>query len=153
MEQSTESKVVAKHIPGNPDLPRDDYADVLTWHYQHGDPQDGERVRVFDRKSGDFVAEGTWEHRRDQPEGSSKAVVHTDDQDSVAVPAGVRLEVVQALPRPRPALLTASELYVAAELLEELGALYAGEKLGELASAVAEKIADGLDLHPSPPHA
>ena len=108
MEQTTESKVVAKHVPGNPDLPRDHYANVLSWHYQHGDPQDGERVRVFDRKSGDLVAEGTWEHRRDQPDGSSKAVVHTDDHDSVAVPAGVRLEVVQALPRPRPPVLTAA---------------------------------------------
>ena len=42
---------------------------------------------------------------------------------------------------------------MAAELLEELGALYAGEKLGELASAVAEKIAEGLDLRTSPPRA
>ena len=148
MTQTTDRGILAKHVPGNPDMPRDAYADILSWHYHHGDPQDGERVRVVDRASGTFIAEGTWERRLDQPSGTNMAVVHTDDEGAVTVPSDVRLEMVQALPRPRPPVLTESELYVAAELLEELGAVYTGEKLGRLAQALAAKITHALDVPP-----
>jgi len=151
MTQSTDDKILAKQVPGNPDMPRDAYADVLAWHYHHGDPQDGERVRAFDRKSGTFIAEGTWEYRLDQPSGSSMAVVHTDDAGAVSIPGSVRLQVVTALPRRRPPVLTEPELHVAAELLEELGAVYAGEKLGDLATAVVTKIVEGLELYSQRP--
>jgi len=146
MDTPAISRVTARHMPNNPDMPRDAFAGILSWEFHHSDPQDGERVRVFDRLSGTFLAEGIWERRHDQPDGSYMAVVHTDTDGPFSVPAGPRLEVVNALPRPRPAVLTEPELVVAAELLAELGAVYASEPLGTLASEVAHKIAEAIGL-------
>jgi hypothetical protein len=146
MDEPNLSRVTARQMPHNPDMPRDAFAGILSWKFHHNDPQDGERVRVFDRLSGTFLAEGIWEHRTDQPDGSYMAVVHTDATGTFSIPAGARPEVVNPLPRPRPAALTDSELFVAAELLAELGAVYAGEPLGALASEVAHKIAKAIGL-------
>ncbi|CCH89278.1 protein of unknown function [Modestobacter italicus] len=146
MDTPAPSRVTARQMPNNPHMPRDAFAGILSWQFHHNDPQHGERVRVFDRLSGDFLAEGIWEHRLDQPDGSYMAVVHTDADGTFSIPAGARPEVVNALPRPRPAALTEAELSVAAELLAELGAVYASEPLGGLASEVAHKIAEAIGM-------
>jgi hypothetical protein len=145
MKQPTDSGFMAKVVSGNPDMSRDDYAAILALDYNHSRPQNGERVSVHDRISGVFIAEGVWEDRRDQADGSFMAVIHTDDARIVSVPAGPRLEVVHSLPRPKVGVLTFEELRVAAELLQELAAVYSGEDLGELADAVASKILDGME--------
>lgn len=142
MEETT--RFTARSVPGNPGLERDFWAAVLGWSFEHRDPQDGERVRVHRRLDGTFIGEGIWEWRTDQPDGSYMAVLHTDDGRVVSVPGGPRCEVVQALPRPRPPVLTADELHVAGELLEELAAVFAREDLGRLAGAVAARIEQGL---------
>lgn len=143
-------RILARQVPGNHDLPRDAFADILLWHYHHPRPQNGERVRVVDRRSGDLVAEGVWEDRADQPDGTNNAVVHTEDGQETCVPAGVLLEVVEPLPRHRPAVLTEGELFVVAELLAELGAVYGGERLGELATTLSTKIAQEVGFEEQP---
>jgi hypothetical protein len=146
MDVPDPSRLTARQMPDNPDMPRDAFAGILSWHFHHGFPQDGERVRVFDRRSGDFLAEGTWEEKTDQPDGSYGAVLHTDEQRVFSVPGGVRTEVTNALPRVRPQILTEPQLVVAAELLLELAAVYRGERMGALADEVAHTVTSGLGV-------
>lgn len=145
MDTPGPSRVTAKHMPDNPNMPRDAFAGNSSWKFHHSDPQDGERVRVFNRLSGEFLAEGIWERGLDQPDGSYMAVVHTDTDGPFSVPVGPRLEVI-ASPRPRPAVLTEPDLVMAVELLAELGAVHASEPLGTLASEAAHKIAEAIGM-------
>ena len=139
--------LTARSTQFNHPMSRRLFAGILRWRADHRDPQDGEQVAIVDRTTGETLAEGRWEHRDDQPEGTMGAVVHTP-QGPVTVPGGARTTVTEALPRPRPGVLTEAELSVTAELLAELGAVYPGEPLGALADRLARRIADevGLDL-------
>jgi hypothetical protein len=123
------------------------FAGILRWRADHQDPQDGEVVAIVDRETGKSLGEGRWEYRDDQPEGTWGAVVYAEG-GPVTVPGGATTTVTTPLPRPRPAVLTSAELSVTAELLAELGAVYAGEPLGAVADQLARRISDelGLDL-------
>jgi hypothetical protein len=146
MDAPDPPRLTARQLLDDPGMPRDAFAGILSWQFHHGFPQDGEAVRVFDRRSGDFLAEGTWEARTDQPDGSYGAVLHTDEHEVFSVPGGVRTEVTGALPRVRPQILTEPQLVVAAELLLELAAVYRGEPMGALADEVAHTITSGLGV-------
>lgn len=139
--------MTARSTQFNHPMSRRLFAGILRWRADHQDPQDGDVVAVSDRGTGELLGEGRWEYRDDQPEGSWGAVVHTDG-GPLSVPGGAGLTVTTPLPRPRPAVLTSAELSVTAELLAELGAVYAGEPLGEVADQLARRISDelGLDL-------
>ncbi len=139
------SRLTARQMRDNQDMPRDAFAGILSWQFHHGFPQNGQGVRVFDRRSGRYLAEGTWEERNDQPDGSYGAVVHTNE-GVFSVPGGVRSEVTNALPRAQPQVLTEPQLVVAAELSLELAAVYRGEPMGALADEVAHTLTRGLGV-------
>ena len=121
-----------------PDMPRDLMAVILQRHLDHGHAEDGDRVRIGDGITEQPLAEGIWTAAADDHDllGS----VRTDDGTAFPVPDGSTVDVLSAVPRARPAVLTRDELHVAAELAAELAAVYAGEPLGAVADELARRI-------------
>lgn len=129
-----------------PDMPRDLLAAILDRRFRHGDPEAGDRVQVRDGITEELLAEGRWSSSAMEPGTGDLGVLLTDDGGTLHVPEGLRVDVIEVGPRERPALLTQAELYVTAELLAELAAVYQDEPLGTLASEVAARISEDLGV-------
>jgi len=140
------SRPTARLHPDIPDMPRDLLAAILDRQFRHGDPEAGDRVRVRDGITEELLAEGRWGWSTTIPGTEDLEVLSTDDGSTFPVPEGSRIDVIDVGPREQPALLTRAELYVTAELLAELAAVYADEALGTLAGEVSARISRDLGV-------
>jgi len=137
------SRPTARQHEGFPDMPRDLLAAILQRHLDHGAPEDGDRVRVHDGITRLPLAKGRWTGTADDE--AHLGSVATDGGGTFLVPDGSLVDVLVPQPRPRPAVLTRDELFVAGELAAELAAVYAGEPVAAVADELARRILAALD--------